>query len=156
MFWGKTFRIYYLSKIKIREFRMFRRVVIPATKGVPSRGFRWMPDKEYRAKVWFYIVSRLPSDAWTYYMFTRTWWFITRLLKPIKGLCDTQLGGFQTNNVVEGGHLDVYRTTVYNPQSDRDNNKKDWGPGYFTLRSSQEYRQSHDPVGYKKLESFQE
>ena len=35
---------------------MFRRVVIPATKGVPSRGFRWMPDKEYRAKDWFYII----------------------------------------------------------------------------------------------------
>jgi len=100
---------------------MFRRVVIPATKGVPSRGFKWMPDKEYRAK----------------------------------GLCDTQMGGFDTGNVNETGHLDVYRQTVYNPQSDRDNNKKDWGPGYFTLRNSQEYRQSHDPVGYKKLESFQ-
>lgn len=46
---------------------MFRRVVIPATKGVPSRGFRWMPDKEYRAKVWFYIVSRIskfPREAY--------------------------------------------------------------------------------------------
>ena len=37
---------------------MFRRVVIPATKGVPSRGFKWMPDKEYRAKDCFYIAFR--------------------------------------------------------------------------------------------------
>ena len=154
MFWGQNISNLFLRKNKIREFRMFRRVVIPATKGVPSRGFRWMPDKEYRAKVWFYFVSRVQRG--TYYMFTKTWWFVTKRLKPKKGLCDTQQSGFQTNNVVEGGHLDVYRTTVYNPQSDRDNNKKDWGPGYFTLRSSQEYRQSHDPVGYKKLESFQE
>ena len=42
---------------------MFRRVVIPATKGVPSRGFRWMPDKEYRAKDWFYIVCRVPRET---------------------------------------------------------------------------------------------
>ena len=55
----KNISKYYFIEIKIREFRMFRRVVIPATKGVPSRGFRWMPDKEYRAKVWFYIVSRI-------------------------------------------------------------------------------------------------
>lgn len=76
--------------------------------------------------------------------------------KLIKGLCDVSTSGFSVGNVNEHGHLDVYRSTVYNPQSDRDNNKTHWGQGYFTLRNSQEYRQSHDPVGYKKLESFQE
>ena len=106
-----------------------------------------MPDKEYRAKDCFFLF---------YHSFNSEMEVDNFLKKHLKGLCDTQMGGFDTGNVNETGHLDVYRQTVYNPQSDRDNNKKDWGPGYFTLRNSQEYRQSHDPVGYKKLESFQE
>ena len=157
MFWGKKhFRNIILQKLKLENSECSAAWWFLQRKEYQVGAFDGCPIRNTVLRSGFILFLEFLSFQEKFRSIICSLENITWRLKPIKGLCDTQQGGFQTNNVNEHGHLDVYRTTVYNPQSDRDNNKKDWGPGYFTLRNSQEYRQSHDPVGYKKLESFQE
>jgi len=50
---------------------------------------------------------------------------------------------------------DPVNDSVYNPQSSKENNRINDLPNHFRLMSPQNNRKSHDPVGYKKLETLQ-
>merc|ERR1719410_1255518 len=94
--------------------------------GASVRNFRWVQDKEYRAK----------------------------------GL--TKMQGLEANMPQERPrvNVDVYNETVYNPQS---TNVDFWGEKgelnelgeNFGGHNMQQWRTSHDPVGYRKMETMQ-
>ena len=52
--------------------------------------------------------------------------------------------------------INVVDDTVYNPQSSKENNRMFDLHNHFRLNNPQVTRKSHDPVGYKKLETLQE
>merc|ERR1712168_1363217 len=101
-----------------KRIKMFRRV--PVAASASSRNFKWMQDKEYRAK----------------------------------GL--VTMNGMERNMPTKRLNVDVYNDTVYNPQSKETGWKmhelNEWQDDWMPM---QKYRTSHDPVGYKKLETLQ-
>ena len=63
-----------------------------------------------------------------------------------------QMDKFKVNSFER---IDPTFDAVYNPQSKKNNMNLFDTPNTFKLRNAQSERKTHDPVGYKKLETMQ-
>merc|ERR1711970_1192901 len=103
---------------------MLRKSLSPLAQVGAKRNFNWKCNKEYMGK----------TLTGSYYL--------------------------RRDMITDRETVDVYNHTVYNPQSRYEGLQDNMmggvagGAKYMEFVSKQSYRTTHDPVGYKKLETY--